>query len=650
MSDVNVSGSSDSIRSPSGGSSRIPNAPVSHWRKVLGEALAGGKLSLVLPLIVAIGLLLFGLGDDVYWMREVALVLDFALVVGGLNLSFGFAGEVQFGQVFVFAVGAYVTMYLAVHGFNQIVPLLLIGGLAAALISSLIALPALRIGGWSLAMVSFFLVLVIPDLVSILGKYTGGYVGLVGIPAPDFFGMTLTSRGLYEVTVVCTIILFAGFRNLVTSRFGIIFKSLRESPELVESLGFSTMRVKSLAYFLGAFPAGVAGCLYGYISLIVIPDSFDFTLAIGILAASILGGSEGVYGAFIGSAFIVLLPQYSQSFTNWEPVVYGAFLIFAVVVFRYGFGGAGKIAAGRLSRWVLGVDSDGVSGATDSYQALEVRDELFSKEESGAAALFGEVPTDGKLLVIDSVSKHFGGVKALRDVSFVAQPGQVTALIGPNGSGKTTMLNVICGYEVADDGQVKLGDAKLTGMSTSAIAKSRGVSRTFQTPIVPRGVSVLDVVASGRFHCNPYGSMVAMLRLPQYWRRRTEDRRAAIAALEWMGMARFAAAEAASLSLGSRRLVEVARAVCGRPGQLLLDEPAAGLNESEIEILERVIERVRSTGTTVVLIEHNFRFISRVSDVVHVLDMGSMIASGSAAEVAADPQVLNSYLGEARET
>jgi len=614
------------------------------WRRVLSETLLGGRYALLIPLIGAILLITFPFwSGDAYWINQLSLIAVYAMVVSGVNLSFGYAGEVQFGQVFMFAIGAYVTMILAVHDIDQIIPLLIIGGVVAAVVGFLVALPALRIGGWSLAMASFFLVITIPDFTQIFQGPTGGDNGLVGIPSPHLFGVTVGTNGLFEFAVVVAIIWLVAYRNLVTSRYGVIFRILRESPVQARSLGFSSMRLKVLAYTLGALPAGIAGCLFGFISLIITPTDFNINLAIGIVAASVLGGVESVYGAILGAAVLQLGPEESVSFASAAPIVYGGFLIGAAVLLRGGISGLSRVGAVRVSRWLVG-DQKGGAAITvhGSLSEHGEHTEDAPAEHHALRELIGEV--NGRELEVESVSKAFGGVKALRGVTLAADPGKVTALIGSNGSGKTTLLNVICGYIAADQGTVTL-DTPLTGLAPHKIAM-RGVGRTFQTPSIPRGVSVADVVASGRFHVDQRGVPACIARTVGYRRSRRADRLEALEMLDVVGLASIADEEASSQPLGNRRLIELARALCGRPGVLLLDEPASGLSDEEVQKLGKVVQAAAAAGCTVVLIEHNFGFVGRISDVVHVLHLGELIASGPAAEVSADPRVIESYLGE----
>ena len=622
------------------------------WRHGIAGFLMGERAALLLPGVLAAALVLFPFwSGNSYWMLELPLILCLALVVSGANLSFGFAGELQLGQVFMFAVGAYVPMILATRGITtDVVALMLIGGALAVLVGALVSIPALRIGGWSLAMASFFLVITIPDLTSIFIKYTGGLNGLAGIPNPTLFGTALGQTGLFEVTAVTTVLWFICYRNLVTSRYGVVFRVLRESPVLTKSLGFSAFRLKTSVYALGALPAGIAGCLYGYLTLVLEPSTFGLNLGIGVVAASLFGGAESVYGVFFGAAVLQLGPEKSAAFASYSPVIYGLFLIVAAVLLRGGIAGLGKRGLGRAARWIAPETGAGATAGSGHFdragiarRVLGLRDPAADGPGEQMAALS---KVKGKKLEIVNVNKMFGGLKALGGVSLTAEPGEITALIGSNGSGKTTLLNVICGYVVPQVGSVKLGGREISRLKPHEIARL-GVGRTFQTPMIPRGVSVRDVVASGRYAGDQIGFVSSILRLPQYWRAQRADRREAMALLDLVDLTEVAGQEAASLPLGTRRLVEVVRALSAEPGVVLLDEPASGLNDEEIERLAHLVERLATAGATVIVIEHNFRFIRRISHTVHVLHLGQLIASGTADEVTKNHQVIESYLGKA---
>ena len=217
-----------------------------------------------------------------------------------------------------------------------------------------------------------------------------------------------------------------------------------------------------------------------------------------------------------------------------------------------------------------------------------------------AADTVAEMPElDGARLDVRGVAKAFGGNHALAGVDLVAEPGRVTALIGPNGSGKTTLLNMICGFYKTDAGSIRLGERELQGRAPYVVARA-GVARTFQTPNIPAGITVLEAVTAGRYTAQRASVLAAVLRLPRYRRVRRGDYEEARRMLALVGIEDLEGTEATALPLGQRRLLEVARSLVSRPGVLLLDEVASGLDEDEVERLAEVIRRVRDAGGTVV--------------------------------------------------
>ncbi|MEV5829437.1 branched-chain amino acid ABC transporter ATP-binding protein/permease [Spirillospora sp. NPDC052242] len=578
------------------------------------------------PVLCAAVLLLlpaFGLGFSA--TRQIQLACILALLVSGLNLSLGYAGELALGQAAMYAFGAYTAGLLSVAGHTDIVLQLAAAGLAVLVVGVLTGMVGLRLGSWSLAMTSFFLVLIVPDVLAVFDDRTGGRNGLSGILGPTLFGRPLGPTEIYLVIAVVLVAWFAVMRNIVTSRHGVALRVLKQSPVLASSMGISVFRMKLLAYALGAIPAGLAGALFANLDLYVSPEAFGFVLATTILAAAILGGVTSVYGALAGAAIMQFGPNQSSRFQEFALVFTGAFLIIGGVLLRGGLAGPARRAVARLDR------------------AAGIR------PRPGAGAAEAAVPRiRGTELVVDGVSKSFGGNRALDGVSFRAEPGRVTALIGPNGSGKTTLLNMVCGFYRTDSGRILLDGARLDGAAAHRVSRA-GVARTFQTPSVPDGVTVLEAVAAGRYSADRVSVLSAVLRLPRFRRARRADVAEAERMLALVGMAELRDEPASSLPLGMRRLLEVARSLAASPGVLLLDEAASGLDEDEVERLAELIRRIRRAGGTVVLVEHNFRLVLDLADDIVVLAHGQVVAHGPPAEIETNPRVLAEYLGATEE-
>ena len=584
-------------------------------------ATQGPLPAIIIFIVVA---LLPAAGLDSYWQREIILIAIYTLLCSGLNLSFGYAGELALGQVAVFAAGAYVSAILFNHGYTDILLGFLVAVVIAAIAGLVSGIPGLRLSQWSLALVSFFFVLLIPSLTDIFQGQTGGADGLTGILGPTLFGQQLSNTAFYLTAIIVTLVWMLVFRNLIVSRFGQFLRVLAASPTLTQTLGGSVYRIRIQAYVIGALPAGVAGVLYTYLTGFLSPDAFTFDVLIAILAATVVGGARSVWGAPVGAAILVLGPLQASSFQQYSTAVYGAFLVLVGALFSGGLAGLAHKLMRRLSR---------------RHRTAEPEAQFDDSADVKTAL---SIP--GERLVISGAEKRFAGLTALSGVDLVAEPGAVTAIIGPNGAGKTTLLNLISGLLRADKGRVELADRHLTGLPAHRVSRL-GVGRTFQTPIIPDALSVLELIESGRLRHGNTGFLSAILRLPKFYRIRREDRAAAYAALSFAGLRHLADRDAGELPLGTRRLLEVVRSVAGEPNILLLDEPAAGLDDTGLDELRMLIHRTRDAGGTVVLVEHNVPFVMEVADQVFVMELGKVIAAGPPEVVRTNQRVIDSYLG-----
>ncbi len=576
-----------------------------------------------LALVVVLLLFLPQLGLQIYWQRQIELIAIYTLLVSGLNLTFGYAGELALGQVATLAGGAYTAAILTSHGHSDLILDFVCSIVVAVVLGLIVGIPGLRLTNWSLGLVSLFLLLIVPNILDEFSSQTGGAEGLPGIIDPTVFGQSLGNLGFYEISIVVMCLWIVVARNAVTSPYGAALGSLRQSGTLARSLGLSVTRLKLTTYVLGNVPAGLAGCLYAFYSGYVTPVAFNFSLAVALLAASILGGSASIYGAPLGAALLVLGPLRTTSFNTSSTLIYGLFLVFVGLVFRGGFA--------RVGHWVLAWIATRI-----------VRPDRTADAPVAESSELKSLP--GDVLTVDAVTKSFGGVDALSEVSLRAVPGAVTAVIGPNGAGKTTLLNAICGYFPIDAGSLTLGEDRLARRRPNRVA-SLGVSRTFQTPRIQTDMTALEVAATGAITKRWPSWYVSVLRLPGHWRALRSARARAAESLAICGLDTVAGTRADSLPLGTRRLLEVARSVVSSPRLILLDEPAAGLDEHALRDLESTIRFLCASGATVVLVEHNVPFVMDLAAHVVVLEFGKVIATGTPAEIVGNQRVRESYLG-----
>jgi branched-chain amino acid transport system ATP-binding protein len=249
------------------------------------------------------------------------------------------------------------------------------------------------------------------------------------------------------------------------------------------------------------------------------------------------------------------------------------------------------------------------------------------------------------LLELHRITKHFGGIMAVKHVCIGVEEAKITALIGPNGAGKTTIFNLISGTYQPDEGEILLEEKTITGMKTYKTARA-GVSRTFQNLQLFSSMTVLENVMTGAYLQGKKGFIKSFLSSPERSKEEKKIRAESLRLLEEVGLVESAGLPAAVLPFGQQRLLEIARALASQPKLILLDEPAAGLNAVESEILTEYLKKLRSQGMTMIMIEHDMETVMEAADRIVVLNFGEVITQGTPAEIQAHPEVIKAYLGE----
>ena len=494
------------------------------------------------------------------------------------------------------SIGAYTVAILAVSLKLNAWVVLPIAVLLSAAVGALLALPALRVKGPYLAMVTIAFGFVVENGASEWKAVTGGQNGIMGVPTLKAFDVTFDERGVALFAIALCALLTLAFWRLARSSWGAAMRAVKDSEVAAESVGLNPVAIKTLAFALSAACAGLAGALFASLSGFVTPSTFAFLQSILFVLVVIVGGAGTVSGPLVGAAIVVLLPEALAGLAEYRLLFFGALMLL-----------------------VLWLAPEGIVGEVQKWIGRRRSAVLPSRQ--------GELPerTQKHPLQVSNLTIAFGGVKAATDVSFTARPGEVTSLIGPNGAGKTTVLNMLGGFYRPDAGEARLGEEPITGRAAWRIARA-GLARTYQTSQL-------------------FGSLTALENLVIASPRRSGTEKEAEGLLAFVGYRGDMHARAADLPHVDRRLVEIARALATRPAALLLDEPGAGLSRGDKETLARLLQRIAQSGTTVLLVEHDMGIVMGISDHVVVLDAGAPIAAGTPREVQQDPAVRSAYLG-----
>jgi branched-chain amino acid transport system ATP-binding protein/branched-chain amino acid transport system permease protein len=552
----------------------------------------------------------------------------FAIAAIGLSLLLGNVNQISLGQAGFFGIGAYAVASLTTT-WNLPAwlswPLAALIGIAIATLVGLgLGFIALRFRGHYLAMATLAFGLICVGVFHET-KFLGGAIGIQDIPYPRFGPLTISGYPAYWFAWTLALGAALLTLNLLRGRSGRAFETIRNDELAAEVLGVPTRRYKIFAFAYAGALAGLGGAIYAAFLGIVVPDAVSVQLSISLLLMVVLGGSGGVSGALIGAAFLGFLDISGHQFENTREVAYGLLVIIVVIAAP---GGAFGLIRLRFK-------PANIAPRSESAGTIVVMQRPIAPPRA-----------DEPPLTVSHVTKRFGGLVAVNDVSFTLTRGTLTSLIGPNGAGKTTLFNAINGIGRLTEGSVAIAGIDVTGWQPHRIA-ALGVARTFQNARLFGEMTVLENVVAGAFRTERTSFGADLLALPSSRRSEHGATDRARETLAQLGLEPLAATLAKDLAFGDRRRVELARATASNPWLLLVDEPAAGLNASERTALTADLLKLRDAGMTLLLIEHDMRLVMSISERVMVLEFGTMIADGAADAVRNDPRVVAAYLGTA---
>ena len=608
----------------------------------------------VTSVVALIALLAVPYGVSRYGIHIVNLVLIFVMLSIGLSIVLGYAGQINLAQAAFFGMGAYATAVLTVKvglGYWAAFPLSIV---AAGLLGLLVSLPSLRVQSHYLGIVTLGLAISF-SAVLVNASFTGQAVGLPGLPGPTLPGVDLNDEyNYYYLLLAAAGVLFGLAVLMMRTALGRRFQAMRDDSLAAAHMGVEVPTYRMLSFVIAACYAGVAGALYAGLIRYVSPDTFSLAIMFLLLAMVIIGGRDNLFGAALGATVLLIVREQFEDLQKYQQVAYGLLIVGMVVVAPEGLAGLLKALSRRVRQAVPGarvtpaeadaalgeeeVSGLGVDGGPAAATApLAV--EMNGREHAPPA---GAVPA----LEINDVSKRFKGLQALDGVSLSVAPGAIHGIVGPNGSGKTTLFNIATGVYGPTSGEIRAVGERVSGRVAYRVCRL-GVARTFQALRLFGSLTVRENVMVALDRARP-SAMWRYLLAPWTFRALERDLRSgADELLARLSLSRVADFKATNLPYGQQRLVEIARALATRPQVLLLDEPAAGLSSAEMDDLRHLVTRIRDSGITVVLIEHNMGLVMSLCDRVTVLASGRVLAEGAPEDVTRDPSVIETYLGDA---
>ncbi|MBQ8102057.1 MAG: branched-chain amino acid ABC transporter ATP-binding protein/permease [Afipia sp.] len=548
---------------------------------------------------------------DGYVLNILMQAATFAIAVFGLTVVLGLCGQINLAQAAFFGLGAYaVGLGTADYQINFWI-CLVAGSLLALAAGALLGMSTLKLGGHYLAMVTISFQQIVTLVMINAIWLTRGPDGISKIGRPALFQ---SQQSFLAFCVAALAVIGYLVWHLPDTRIGRAMRAVRDNELAAGVAGIDIFRTKVAAFALSALLGGIGGGLFAGGFSYVSPDQFSFAESIVFLTMALLGGVGSPIGAVIGTGLLILIPEWLRFLKNIPGLYLAIYGLFVILIVRFMPDGIWGFVQEIITRWRARTPPQIASPAL----------------QLAPARIGGDM-----VLEVTGLSKHFGGLKAVDKVDLSVRRGSVHALIGPNGSGKTTTLNMLSGLYKTTAGRIVLDGTDVTDMPAHQ-RTAAGLGRTFQNIRLFRSMSALENVVIGAER--PGNTLIGEGGQDALTQR-------AMSALTFVGLGGRANELVSSFSYGHQRLIEIARALAGNPTLLLLDEPAAGLNSSEKVELHDLLKRIAAQGLTILIIDHDMTLVREAAQHITVLNFGKRIADGESLAVLQHPDVISAYLG-----
>jgi branched-chain amino acid transport system permease protein len=586
------------------------------------------------------GVAILGLALGTYWQYVLALSITASIIGGALSMLVGYARCITIATGAMMAIGAYGAAVPVVHARAPFLIALVIAVALGAIAGIILAVPGVRFRSHNLAMVTLVFQAVVIIVLRESKTLTGGAEGL-NVPPPVILDFSFSGDG--DFLLLCGLlaaIMILPLAILLDGPFGKNLRAAASNENAAGAFGIDVRHHLIAAFAWSSAVIAFAGAISAPRFRVIDPDSYGILTSIFTLAYPIIGGMGSIWGGMVGGGILRIVPELLRPLADYIELIFCALVVATLTFFPNGVAAAMRE---RLRR-AHPAQTGSILTKQDTHVARVA--ELLSATELVADAPRQRPISDAPILQIEAVSKSYGALRAVDGVSLCVPARSLHGLMGPNGAGKTTLFNILSGFIAADAGGAVLSGAPLDSVPIERRI-SLGMSRTFQHAAVFRRLSCLDNVVIGLGHNGVWRATTRSVAAAFNTFGVEAERRAAMSALEAVGLGARAREEAGLLSLGDQRRLEIARAIISRPQLILLDEPVSGVAVEEAHRIRELLHAInRELGIAMLVIEHNIGFLVSLCQNISVMSEGRIIAEGNAAAVVNDARVRHAYFGE----